>query len=156
MRTASACSRTGRLDVAFESVAFWSFTFSRPQRWSTINYGQRSYVIFPQSYPYVIMQHLDISQESKGHHADFWNCGNFRSLGHFPGNQSTRHTVKSCDELTVVSDGVVTSRSYFLTEHSSHSRASPSSVTLTLHAWNPNNQTELHGIAYVLLYARLP
>jgi len=25
------------------------------------------------------------------------------------GNQSTRHTVKSCDELTVVSDGVVTS-----------------------------------------------
>jgi len=25
------------------------------------------------------------------------------------GNQSTRHTVKSCDELTVVSEGVVTS-----------------------------------------------
>jgi len=29
--------------------------------------------------------------------------------------RSSRHTVKSCDELTVVSDGVVTSWLYFLT-----------------------------------------
>jgi len=29
--------------------------------------------------------------------------------------RSTRHTIKSCDELTVVSDGVATSWPYFLT-----------------------------------------
>ena len=32
-----------------------------------------------------------------------------------PVTRSTRHTVKSCDELTVVSDGVVTSWPHFLT-----------------------------------------
>jgi len=37
------------------------------------------------------------------------------SDGSLIGNQSTCRTVKSSDELTVVSDGVVTSLPYFLT-----------------------------------------
>jgi len=38
-----------------------------------------------------------------------------REKVYYSGNQSTRHTVKWCAELTIVSDGVVTSWPYFLT-----------------------------------------
>ena len=58
----------------------------------------------------------------------YWTTGTRQLV-----TRSTRHIVKWCEELTVVSDGVVTSWPYFLTYHSSHSRASLSSVTSRLH-----------------------
>ena len=51
---------------------------------------------------------LDVSMHVLFHHQALHRRRCFYSVVTM-GNQSTRHTVKSCDELTVVSDGVVAS-----------------------------------------------
>jgi len=72
--------------------------------------------------------------------------------------RSTHHTVKilwrvdrrdwrHCDELTVLFDlAFVAFKSFAIVREYDIAHS---------HTLNPDNQTELHGIVYVLLYARL-